>query len=215
MDGKIIAKKLHQYEDGILGAINNTEIAAAMAAYGYNAARMQEGKALVEKANRLMAEHVKTYGQQYEATSVSNRLFEKAYADYMVMLKVTRVAFKGNSAFLNQINATGKRRKSLSGWMRDARILYTNLLSDPNALATIERFNINAERLTNELQQVNQVGEAHSKGQEGKGLAQQGTVDRDKAFDELADWYSDFRAIARIALYEKPQLLEALGIIKK
>ncbi len=215
MDGKIIAKKLHQYEDGILGAINNAEIAAAIAAYGYDAARMQEGKALAEKANRLMVEHVKTYGQQYEATSASNQLFEKAYADYMVTLKVARVAFKGNAAFLSQINGTGKRHKSISGWIRDARILYTNLLNDPNALATMSKFGVDNQRLTNELQQVNQVGEAHSKGQEGKGLAQQGTVDRDKVFDELADWYSDFRAIARIALYERPQLLEALGIVKK
>jgi hypothetical protein len=32
------------------------------------------------------------------------------------------------------------------------------------------------------------------------GGAQQSTQDRDRAFDELCDWFSDFRAIARVAL---------------
>jgi hypothetical protein len=61
---------------------------------------------------------------------------------------------------------------------------------------------------------VNEVENLHSKQLSEKGEAQQSTIERDKAFDELCKWYSSFRAIARIALYEKPQLLEALGIVK-
>ncbi|MDR1583443.1 MAG: hypothetical protein LBS55_09360, partial [Prevotellaceae bacterium] len=49
----------------------------------------------------------------------------------------------------------------------------------------------------------------HSKQLSEKGKAQQSTIERDKAFDELCKWFSSFRAIARIALHDKPQLLEA------
>jgi hypothetical protein len=47
------------------------------------------------------------------------------------------------------------------------------------------------------------------------GEAQDATLRRDRAADALQEWYSDFIAIARIALEDNPQYLEMLGIVKK
>ena len=162
-----------------------------------------------------MAQQVDNYGDQYAASEQITAEWNQAYADYMVVLKVIRVAFKGDLDVLNSFKATGKRSKSLSGWLREARIMYINLLGSAASLAVMQRYGITSERLQKELQQVNAVEALYSKHLEKKGEAQQSTVDRDKAFDELTNWYSDFRAIARIALYKKPQLLEVLGIVKK
>ncbi len=215
MNGKVIAKKLHTIENGILGAINNPEIKAMMEKYGYTQQRLEEGRSLLDKSLKLMTVHVKRYSDQYIATDTVSKQQESAYASYMVVLKIVRVAFKGNVELLNRFNATGIRSKSLSGWLREARILYTNLLKSQEELAVMEKFGITPERLEKDLKAVNMVEELNSKQLEKIGEAQQSTLARDETFDALFNWYSDFRAIARIALYNKPQLLEVLGIVKK
>jgi hypothetical protein len=126
-----------------------------------------------------------------------------------------RVAFHRETGKLQDFRATGECHRSLSGWLSDARILYINLQQTPGALETMALYGSTTERLQEEQQQVEEIAQLHSKQLEEIGSAQQSTKDRDHAFDDLCDWYSDFRAIARVALYDKPQLLEALGIVKK
>ena len=48
-----------------------------------------------------------------------------------------------------------------------------------------------------------------------KGESQDATTIKDTAFAKLDDWMSEFYAVARIALEDNPQLLEALGLIVK
>ncbi|NLT49572.1 MAG: hypothetical protein GXX85_01480, partial [Ignavibacteria bacterium] len=47
------------------------------------------------------------------------------------------------------------------------------------------------------------------------GESEDATKEKDAAFAKMDKWMSDFYAVARIALEDKPQLLEALGKIVK
>ena len=46
-----------------------------------------------------------------------------------------------------------------------------------------------------------------------KGESQNATQTKDASFAVLDDWMSEFYAVARIALEDQPQLLEALGLL--
>jgi hypothetical protein len=215
MNGKKIAAKLHEIGNVISGALKSIEILKKLAAFGYTTERINEGKALLEKVNQLMIAQVKKYGKQYAATDAQEKFLESAYASYMVTVKTARIAFKKHLDILAGLGITGKRSRSLSGWLRRAKILYTNLFEMPDALDMMINFGYTAERLQKELQDIEEVEKLHIEQLSGKSEAQQATQQRDEAFDELCDWYSDFRGVARIALYDDPQLLEALGIVKK
>ena len=214
MSGKMIAKKLHKIENAILGVTTHSEIQAMMSAFGYTPERMNEGKILLNRAMSLVSSQVDNYGDQYEAHSEFERKYESAYAAYMITLKVARVAFISHTDMLTRMSANKDRSRSLSGWLREARIMYDNLLAHHEALEAMAVFGYTAERLDAERSMVNEVEALYSKHLKKKGSAQQATLERDAAIDELCKWFGAFRSIARIALYEKPQLIEALGIVK-
>jgi hypothetical protein len=212
MDRNSIAKKLHNIENAISGALDNPQILEKLNLYGYTYERIMAGKKLLDKVIGLMITQVKEYGKQYAATDEQMKFLTSTYAQYMVVIKIVRVVFKKQPDILASLGATGERPRSLSRWLRRARILYTNLLEMPNTLETLTGYGYTAERLQKELNDVEEVENLHVKQLSGKSVAQQSTQKRDEAFDELCDWFSDFRAIARIALYDDKQLLEALGI---
>jgi hypothetical protein len=215
MNGKIIATKLHSIENAISGALNSLEIQTKLSAYGYTPERIAAGKQLLDTVSLLMTAQVKKYGGQYAATDEQEKFLETTYAQYMVTVKVARVAFKKQPDILASLGVTGERPRSLSGWLRSARILYSNLPETPDALQVLAGFGYTAERLQKELHDVEEVERLHVKQLSEKSSAQKSTQQRDDAFDELCNWFSNFRAIARIALYDDPQLLEALDITAK
>ena len=60
--------------------------------------------------------------------------------------------------------------------------------------------------------QVEQAMTLNTAQEREKGEAQEATKQRDAALKALDEWLVDFRVIARIALEDNPQLLEALNI---
>jgi hypothetical protein len=209
------AEKTLTIEMGIRGVKNSPEIQQIMMIFGYPSREIEIGEELLAKYKQLTSVQVGDYGDKYAASGLVIEKWSVAKATYMVTLKIVRVAFKDEPDMLVRFKATGRRRKSLSGWLSDAEIFYTNLLNTPVAVERLNRYSYTLQKLQQEFEMVKEIELLHSRRLTETGEAQQATVERDKAFDELCHWYSDFRAIARIALYEKPQLLEALGITVK
>jgi hypothetical protein len=195
-------------------AINNArqtpEIAAALAGFGYDEARLEAGAELLADAEARQAAQKQEYGDQYQATAALQQAQAEADQLYEVHRKLAQVALKKVPKQQESLGLGQPKKHSLSGWLGQATIFYTNALNDPEVQAALARFNITPEALQQGQVLVQQVVELNGSQEREKYQAQQATKDRDAALDRLDDWLGDFKEVAVIALASQPQQLEAL-----
>ncbi len=214
MEHFTIASRLLFAQNAITNALGSEEIKSAMAAYGYDETRLQKGNALYNKASELQTLQVKEYGDKYSATDAMNLARAVANKIYMEHLKIARIALVGDRGAGASLELDGLRKVTFSGWLQQAKTLYANALSSPDVTTALGRFGITQEKLEAGQQLVDEVEQKLNVQLMEKGEAQNATQERDEAFEELEGWMSDFIAIARIALADKSQYLEVLGIIE-
>lgn len=209
IDGKLLFA-----QNAINNALNNEPIKAALAGFGYDEAKLTEGKSLYEKSADLQDRQKKEYGEQFAATDALNLSRADANKIYLIHLKVARVALKGDRNAEESMQMGGRRKESLSGWLKHARSFYINALGQPDTLSKLAGFGITEEKLRSNLTNVEAVESNYNAQLKEKGEAQAATAARDEALDELQEWMSDFITIARIALENDSQYLEILGIVE-
>ena len=102
-------KRLAVARLAITNALETPYIADSLARFGYDQARLQEGKGLLETAETAYADHKKEYGDQYAATDFLASAREEARAMYMQHLKLARMALKNSPAFWEPLQMQGER----------------------------------------------------------------------------------------------------------
>lgn len=199
----------------INNALTDEIIKQSLAAYGYTDETLLAGKKLYENVTALQNIRLREYGEQIAATSELNESKEKAKQQYMKTLKIARVALKESAKASKAIMLHGIRKRNFSGWLEQAQAFYANLICDDEFISILSAYGYTQEKLEQEFAFINKVIAKHLIQKKETGEAQEATVIRDKALDDLANWISDFKVVARVALAENPQQLEKLGIIIK
>jgi len=209
---KSIDEQLNETQVALDNALTHEEIAPMLAVFGYTAEKLNEGKALYEQAHTLHQTQKTEYAEQHGATQDVNAKWDTAHKEYMRLVKIGRVALQSNGLALEKLGLIGRRKESISGWLEQAFFFFNKALEDADILAAFGNFGVTQQRLEDGLALVEAVKLANTVQEKEKGEAQQSTINRDKAVDAIGQFMSDFRKIARIALEEKPQLLESLAI---
>jgi len=196
----------------IANAQNHPDIAAALDSLGYDAATLQEGQARLDTALNLHTTQIKEYGEQHAATQIFNQTFAQADKNYSNLRRLAKIAFKGDAQRQTTLRLNDRKPKAFNPWHQQARSFYAALLTDSEAQTRLARYKITLATIQAGQSQVEQVFALNSRQQQEKGKAQNATQQRDQAIKSLSEWLSDFKTVARIALADRPQLLEALNL---
>ena len=203
---------LQQVRLGIQNAQAVPEIASALAAFGFDAARIQAGATLLATAETLQAVQVKEYSEQFQATNALNEAQDAADKLFGTQRKLAKLALRDDPEAQKALLLHERKKETLDPWLGQAGVFYKNVLGDPDMLAVLAQYNVTEAQLLAGQTAVVAVANLNANQEKEKSEAQKATKARDKALDDLDEWYVEFRELARIALEDDAQQLEALGL---
>lgn len=197
----------------IENALNNETILTALSEWGYPREKLEVGKTLYETAASAQRQQKKEYGEQVGATDTLDRTRTTAQKTYARLTKVARAVLSDNPGALRELDLNGRRKQSLAGWLAQADQFYQQTLANPAILEALGEYGVTTAKLEAGRAQLEAIRAAKTVQEMEKGEAQRATQVRDTALEELNIWLDRYLQIARVALEDDPQLLEALGIL--
>ncbi|MFA5649400.1 MAG: hypothetical protein WC951_13995 [Bacteroidales bacterium] len=205
------AGTLELYRVALENVQEQPEIATVMAELGYDSALITEGKQLLEQTRNIF-DFNKT---EDDETSVAYADFSNRKKDletiYSLHRKKAKVVFRKDPVTLKQLALDGSLQKSYVKWIETVKKFYSVATTNTEIQGKLARLKITPEDITATNTKVTELEKARAEYLREKGESQDATKAKDAAFAKMDDWMSEFYAVARIGLEDKPQLLESLG----
>lgn len=206
-----IEKRIHQAKIAVDNARKNSEIMRRLIVYKYGPERMETGEQSYTVAREFSLKQIAEYGDKHAATAKVKECRAEASIVYYKTFKVAKIAFRDDSGAQTALGLNGRRKQSLAGCLPQARCLFVNILESEHHINKMAYFGYDQEKLESEYALVKALEEAILEQKVETGQAQNATKERDAKVDEMDRWMADFKSIAKIALADKPQLMEELG----
>ena len=196
-------------------AENQSEIAENLSEVGYGPDELVQGKDYLNAAwvayDNCRVESDET-NAAYAAFSQQKMGLDSKYT---LMRKKAKVVFRKEPLVLEALAVSVEKPRIHVRWIDGIRIFCKYLLQDEEALLKMGRLKVTKEDIVALLAECDRLDELRSVYLKEKGESQHATKVKDDAMLRLDDWMRDFYAVAKIAMEDKPQLLESLGLYVK
>ena len=206
-----ISSLFEEAERYIKNGTEQLSIQNSMGLFGFTPQRFLEGDGLLTNAKQLHSQKSDLYGDKLEISSQLKIQEEEARQTFMDQVATVRYVFRNEPATLSKFNVSKVSRK-MSAWTLQAAYFYSKAEEYADVLAVQ---GLSPEVLAQTAAMIQAVADARNQRLMRKGEAEEATRMRNESVKALKEWMKDFRGIARIALKDSPQLLEALGIVVK
>ena len=183
MSSRSIANRLESARLALTNAMAETELRSALAPFGYDEARLQQGKGLYESALAVWQSQQQKQSRRRAAVAAYDRA-----------------------------DAAASRRRSFASKVAQMRLFYSAALGSPEILSILAGYGFTESQLQTDFALVAALESARSQREVESGEVLGATRNRQQALSILDRWMGDFAAIAHLALEETPQRLEMLGL---
>ncbi|WP_395088309.1 hypothetical protein [Armatimonas sp.] len=213
MTHRTIASKLRRVELLLDGTESSPEIIALVEPFGYTVQKRAEGRALLLATQTQLGLTQLSRAAQKQSTEAfleTEKVGRRAHAD---LAAAGRALFPLGSHGRTALGLEGNAPRSLTTFLRAADKLFDGATNGPDDVKTaLAAHGYTAAKLTSEHAKITALKAADSAQEGAKGGAQDLTPQQNEARAALDQWAATYLKFARIALRERPQLLEKLDV---
>lgn len=203
-------KALLNYDAIFINVTAQPTIQSELAEYGYDTAKIAEGKNLADAAREAYRNNLRSNAEIAVARKNLATSAELFLATYYKHRKAAKICFRREPSVIEQLDIQGRMPDALAARLEEAENFYRIIALTPAIAQALAQFKITPAAIAQVQQQIEQAREARAEYLREKGESQDATEQKDAAFRAIEIWLSDFFAVAELALEDNPQLLEAL-----
>ncbi len=207
------SEALEHYQMALTNSKNQPDLAQILASYGYGPEIIDQGWSIYETARQSYNINIKEDDETSEASAYFKLKKAELAETYSEHRGIAKVVFKDQTEILKRLLLNTPIPVPYVNWLETIKKFYTEIQSDEQLIVKLSRFNITAEVVATGLSLVEDVEAAKFEYYREEGESQEATAQKNTDIEVIRNWMNEFFAIARIALKDKPQLLEALGLL--
>ncbi len=206
------SKFLERARVALTNAKSHQKINPLLAEYSMDEARIDLGW---EKYNK--AKESWEYNQQENAEAkIASNSYKKEYEDIETIFKIHRektlTYFKKQFELLIRLGLEGPFPTGYREFFDKSKRFYQTIKDNSEIQEKLSLIKVSSDVVHDCLLKHASLLAKRADYEKESGESQEATQSKNAAMLELKDWMEDFDNIAKVALYEEPQLLEALGI---
>lgn len=191
------------------------DLKTELAEYGYDEVKIKEGKKLYDEARKTFDANTKETREETTASLNFQEKYQNFQKIYITHRKKAKIVFDDNAEAFLQLKLKNTPARVIAKFLEETRAFYRLLNTTETLMTLLKQLKVTEQDIEKQLQLLTNVEQAYADYQKEKGESQQATKDKNNAFDALDKWVTRFFKVAKIALEDRPQLLESLGKIMK
>lgn len=202
---------LELYRVALENTENQSEIAKVMSEFGYGKQALSEGKALLLETRHAFDGKKAGADDKHQAYADFAEKKQELTDLFTLHRKKAKVVFRNDVLTAEKLSIRGTLSGAYVKWLEKIKIFYSESLASEEIQKKLLRLKVTKAELEQGKKLTEKVEAARATYLIEKGESEDATKIKDLAFEKMDDWMSEFYAVAKIALEDHPQLMEALG----
>jgi hypothetical protein len=207
-----LADRISTYRTALVAVQTNADLAALLAARGYNERAIATGIGLCDTAMASFTARQNALGARREAAAAERTAEEATRNGFDSFRRVARGVFTADHDARKELGTTGAVPKDEEEFITVTSAAYATALGKSAYLERLSPHGYDQAGLEAEQARTSALTAAAAAHESAKAAAVQATATRDAAARALSMWWAEFRGVAQVVLKERPDLRKVLGV---